>query len=454
MLGHAIGQIKDLPVPAWLFYYGAVIVLVVSFVGLGVLWRRPLLARTRRGRPLPEAAQRFLLSRGLRAVLGAVGFGLFVVISLSALVGDAEPSRNLAPTFVYVIFWVGLVPVSVLLGNVFAVLNPWRAAADAVAWVWARSGRAPLETFLYPERLGRWPGAVLLLAFAALELCYQDAADPRSLGIAILIYSWVAWVGMALFGRETWLARGEAFAIYYGLLARLAPFGVREDGRRELVVRPPLSGLAVRDWLPGTVAFVAVMLGSVGFDGVSRTTWWLDRRFEIERQYAFTNPGLSETLVTLMYLGGLLGAVAVVALAYLATVHLARIAARVRRPLARVFVGSLVPIAMGYAIAHYFSLLILQGQFAVPLASDPLGRGWDLLGTADFSPNLGLLTPNAIWYVQVVALVVAHIFGLVLAHDRAVALIPSARRALQAQYALLALMVLYTCAGLWLLSHG
>jgi hypothetical protein len=112
-----------------------------------------------------------------------------------------------------------------------------------------------------------------------------------------------------------------------------------------------------------------------------------------------------------------------------------------------------VPIALAYAISHYFSLLLSQGQVLVPLASDPLGRGWDLFGTTDFSVNLTPLSPNTIWYVQVGSLVVGHVAGLAVAHDRAVSLFPSADRALRTQYPLLALMVVYTVGGLWLLAQ-
>jgi hypothetical protein len=107
-----------------------------------------------------------------------------------------------------------------------------------------------------------------------------------------------------------------------------------------------------------------------------------------------------------------------------------------------------------YAVSHYFSLLVIQAQFLVPLASDPFGWGWNLFGTLDFRPNLTPLSPNAVWYVQVATLVAGHVVGLVLAHDRALALFPSAQRALRSQYPLLALMVLYTVGGLWLLSQG
>jgi hypothetical protein len=97
---------------------------------------------------------------------------------------------------------------------------------------------------------------------------------------------------------------------------------------------------------------------------------------------------------------------------------------------------------------------VLQGQLAIPLASDPFGYGWDVLGTIDYRVNVRPLTTNEIWYVQAGALVVGHVLGLMIAHDRALAVFRSTRVALRTQYALLALMVVYTVGGLWLLSRG
>jgi len=115
---------------------------------------------------------------------------------------------------------------------------------------------------------------------------------------------------------------------------------------------------------------------------------------------------------------------------------------------------TLVPIALVYAVAHYFSLFVIQGQFVAPLLSDPLGRGWDIFGTAGVQPNLGVLGPNTIWYVQAASLVLGHVAGLAVAHDRAVAIFRDRGDALRSQYAMLALMVVYTVGGLWLLSRG
>jgi hypothetical protein len=453
-LAHGIGVVKDLPLPLWLFYYTGAIVLVVSFVALGVLWTKPRLEGNHWARPLPGPLQRILLSTALRVALGAISFGLLVLVFLAALFGEPSVGANLAPTFVFVIFWVGMVPLVVLFGNVWRVLNPWRAAADGVAWIAERLGMRWEPLAAYPDRLGRWPAAALLFAFTTYELAYLNSAEPRSLALAILIYSWITWVSAAVFGRRTWFENGDGFSVYFEFLSRIAPFGVREqDGKREIVLRTPLAALTRWDVKPGTLAVVAVMLGSVAFDGFSRTATWQNRLFEIEAEL-ISSPGLSDLVVTAVNMVGLILFVLLVAAFYLLAVAGARAVAHAHRPLVAAFVFSLVPIALAYAVAHYISSLINQGQFAIPLASDPFGFGWDVLGTADYSPNLTALTPNMIWYTQVAVLVLGHVTGLVLAHDRAIALFSSPRTAVRTQYAFLVLMVVYTVAGLWLLSQG
>ena len=450
LLAHGVGGVRDLPVPTWLFFWGGSVVLVVSFLALGVLWRRPQLERRRDGRPLPVWLQRFLGSTALRILLGTISAVLLVLVFLASLLGEPSSAENLAPTFVYVVFWLGVVVLQVVLGNVWPVLNPWLAFADAVAWIWGRVGRDWIPPLSYPARLGVYPAAFLLLAFTALELCYPDPANPRALALAIALYSYVAWFGMAAYGRRTWSEHGEAFAVYFGLFARIAPFARREDGT--FVIRVPFTGLAGADRRPGALALVAVMLGSVGFDGLSRATFWQDLRAQVEGPYVLDSPGTADLVGTLLGLAGLLGCVAFVCVAYLAAVRIARAAAGSERSLVADFLPSLVPIALVYAVAHYFTLLLVQGQYALPLAADPFGYGWNLLGAADFQPNLAPLSPNTVWYVQVGALVGGHAAGLAVAHDRAISILPE-RRALRSQYPLLVLMVFYTIGGLWLLSQ-
>jgi hypothetical protein len=176
-------------------------------------------------------------------------------------------------------------------------------------------------------------------------------------------------------------------------------------------------------------------------------------RARLEDPYILDAPGTAELITTLLNLGTLAASVLAVAGAYRLAVLIAERQTRTERSLVPDFLPSLIPIALVYAVAHYFTLLLIQGQYAIPLASDPLGRGWDLFNTIHYSPNLMPISPNNVWYVQVGALVAGHVAGLCVAHDRAVTIL-SQRDALRSQYAMLALMVLYTVGGLWLLSRG
>ncbi|MGH3040683.1 MAG: fenitrothion hydrolase [Gaiellaceae bacterium] len=451
VLAHGLGGVKDLPVPLWLFYYGAALVLILSFIALWVLWKRPLLERASRGRALPGGLENVLRSRVLRLLAGAVFFALFVLVWVAAAIGDSSPDENLAPRFVFVVFWLGLPALSVLFGNVWTVLSPWRAAADSAAWMWERAGLSWVAPFAYPQRLGRWPGAVLLFAFAALELAYWDPGDPRALALAIFLYSAITWLAMLAYGRDEWTENGEAFAVYFGLLAPIAPFGERDE---RLIVRWPFTGLTGLDPRPGTLAFVAVMLGSVAFDGFSQTEYWaVDFRARLMRPVIQRSPDLADVLGALLAAAGLALMIVLVALAYIAAMKIAARAVDYDGDLTDAFLGSLVPIALAYVVAHYFSFFVRELQYLAPFASDPFGFGWDLFGTADVTPRITVIAPKTIWYAQVAALVVGHVAGLVLAHDKAVELFESPRKAAISQYAMLALMVVYTVAGLWLLSQ-
>ena len=450
-LAHGIGGVRDLPVPEAYFFWTAAVVLVVSFVLLGALWREPLLAGNERGRALPVRLSRLLLSRPLRVLLQSLSVALFALTFSAALFGTTTELLNFAPTFVYVIFWLGIPCLSVLFGNVWRVLSPWRAIADGTVWLLERGGREASPVLEWTGRWGRYPAAAALFAFVALELAHPRPAYPRTLAIAIALYTYWALAGMVVYGREAWTRSGEGFAVAFGLLARIAPFTVREGS---VAVRWPFTGLAGADRTPGTLVFVAVMLGSTSFDGFSRTLWWQNRLLDVQARLAGSSQRVVDLATTLVNVAGLAAFVAAVVLTYLSAMWAARALVRAPRSLVPDFVLPLVPIAAAYLVAHYFSLFVIYGQFVITLISDPFGKGWDLFGTADFAPNLTVVSINTVWYVQVAALVVGHVAGLAIAHDRAVSLFEDRRAALRSQYPLLALMVLYTVGGLWVLSRG
>jgi hypothetical protein len=450
---HAIVQRADLPIPEWLFGWAAAVVLGVSFVALAVLWPAPKL-QERRWRPLPPAPSRVLTSRMVEVLAGTVGVFLLGLVVYAGLDGTQTITTNFAPTFVYVVFWIGLVPLSVLFGDVFKAFNPWRAIGRAVAFL-ARSAAgtdmpAPLT---YPRWLGRWPAAIGLLVFASLELqVITEGTEPRTVAGATLAYSGLTFVAMTLYGVDAWIDRGETFSVYYNLFSRLSIFERRGD---RIGVRPPLSGLPSLDPLPGTVPLLAVMIGTVSFDALGEAPLWIDISPDISDFFRSLGPS-AETAAELTFGLGMLVCVAIVYAFYRLGIAGARAVGGgfAGRRLADAFVHSLVPIALAYVSAHYLTLLLFQGQAIVFLASDPLGRGSDLFGTADKGIDYGVIGATATWYWQVGFVVAGHVSGLTLAHDRAVALYDRARLAVRSQYWMLVVMVGFTSLALWLLSQA
>jgi hypothetical protein len=436
-IAHGIVQRANLPIPEWLFAWAAAMVLLVSFVALALLWPKPKLTEDH-FHPLPGPMGRVLGSRALEAACGAIGVALLVLMVVAGLTGTESYLNNIAPTFIFIIFWVGLAFASALFGNVFAAFSPWRAIGRATGWLASRArGGRPIAHRPYPERLGRWPAAVGIFGFTWIELVSEWSEDPRMLAVVVLAYTVIALAGQAVFGVETWTRRGEAFAVYFDLFSRIAPFE-RRDG--VVGVRPPLAGLPKLDVVAGTVPFVLVTIGTVTFDGLSAGQLWAD--------LAGSNP--SRLVNTL----GLVAGVALVSGFYALGVAGARSVGGDldSTKLRRAFVHSLVPIALVYVAAHYLTLLIFEGQQIGYLASDPLGEGWDLFGTAGAAIDFGAISQNQAWYLQVGFVALGHVAALILAHDRALTLYRGSRLAVRSQYWMLAVMVGFTGLALWLLA--
>ena len=446
---HGITQRADLPIPEWLFAWGAAAVLIASFAGLSVLWQQPVLAAAAAGgRRLRIPAARLLEVLG-----GVAGIALFALAVYAGFAGNQAATANITPTLVYVVLWVGVPVASAVVGDVFAWISPWRAVARAVGWGAARIARADLpQPLAYPERLGRWPAAAGILAFAWFELVFINRDHPDLLAGLAVGYAATMLVGMSVFGIETWSRRADPLAVYFGLFARLAPLRWRD---RELQVRMPLSGATTLVPIAGTTALLCVGIGTTSFDGFQQGALWSGESGVGGRlTRVFADLGLGpEAAVQVGTTVGLLAVVGIVsAVVVLGLRRASRVTGSDRSTPPGSYVHSLIPIALAYLVAHYFSLLLFQGQAIGFLVSDPLGRGDDLFGTAVWSIDYGVISAAGIWYVQVAALVLGHVAGLALAHDRALELWPDRRLAVRSQYWMLLVMITLTCLGLWLLS--
>jgi hypothetical protein len=457
-VAHALVARKDLPIPAWLFAWGASIVLIISFFALSAAWRKPRF-EDERWRPFGERLSGVLLSIPVQVLCGAIGVFFLGLSIYAGLKGTEAPDRNFALTFLFVTVWLGFPLFSVIFGDVFRPFNPWRTAARMVGRAFTAIAGQPPAHLKYPERLGRWPAAIALLAVVWLEVVYGGSGgvavglSPHAAGVAALIYSLYTLVMMTLFGVEIWCQRGEVFSVYFGMFSQLGAFGVR-DGR--LGRRLPLSASTHWATVPGSAAVVIASIATTSFDGaqdgafkdaiVNTFEWLAETGLSLT-----TSLRLADTIFMLLCFAGV-GLVYLIGVRGMATVR----GAPPRDKLRSGFAHTLIPIAFAYLVAHYFSLFVFQEQAQFTyLLSDPLGTATtDLFGTASGGINFKLLSANAIWYVQVGALVIGHVVGLTLAHDRATAYWGDYRQAARSQYWMLAVMVAFTCFGLYLLSVG
>lgn len=422
---HGLGSRHDLPLPFPVVVAGAAAVLVVTFALLALGWRRPRYAEVT-GRRMPALPP---MASGVVGVVLRLAWLAVTVVAGVALVAGPDEVPNPALGFVYVWVWVGLVPASLLCGRVVRRLNPVRTL---LCW---RGARTPLGVRWLP-RLGLWPAALALLGFVWLELGQPDHATAHVLRHWAL--AWLVWcvAGSLVLGTD-WLGAADPFEAYSDAVARMSPWARRSGaGGRDVVLTSPLRHLVTGATPRGLAAVSCVLLASTSFDAFSSGSWFVQHmQVSSHSPVAWDACGLALVLV-------------VVLLTYLAACWAMRVPGGRTADLMAV---GLLPIAAGYALAHYATFLWITGQQTLAWFSDPLGRGDDWFATAGLQPSTWILQhPAVIAWLQVVCIVGGHLLGVVAAHDRALRLLPPRHR-LTGQVPMLLVMVAYTCTGLLLL---
>jgi len=454
---HMMGVVYNLPIPFWMYAFAASAALALSFLVVGYFVTAQSAARNFRTIDLgvPEARTRGAVLAGLRALSA---FALLLTI-LTGIFGPSNPFANFSVTFFWVVFALGFTYLTALIGDVYALINPWHVVCD---WIERLRPGALHPRLRYPPWLGYYPALAFYMAFIWLELFGQ--APPRALGLILLAYTALNIAGAGLFGRDAWFRQGELFAVFLRLIGKIAPFEYRSGRAGGLPggvrLRQPFVGLLQEpaDHF-SLLLFVLFMLSSTAFDGVHDTRPWVLVFWKgiyphltalLARPYLF--------YVDIYYYWQwamlLLSPFAYLAI-YLAFVWLMKIVTgslRTVRDLALQFALTLIPIAFVYNVTHYYTLLLSQGPAIVSMISDPFGIGWDLFGTARAFRAPIVLLADRVWHTQVGLILFGHIVSVYLAHLQALKLFPQGRQGLWSQLPMLALMVLLTTIGLRILS--
>ena len=487
---HGFGERTELPVPLGFFLIGAGAVVGLSFAIIGLFskgnsghssyWRYNLYQH--------RWIRLALTSRILLLPLQLLSVFLLGLVIAAGLFGDQTPSSNFSPTFIWIVWWVGMGFVVALLGNLWVLLSPWRILLD-----WAESFYRKLKPGArlsparqYPQNWGMWPALLLFLLFTWIQDAFVQSPLPNRVAVMAIIYTVITLGGMAIFGKHQWLRHGEAFSVVFSFLAKFAPTEVRvrdtgccstcDEGclsanvgcvncyecfsrseTQELNIRPFAIGLADNESKSNDVlAMVVLLLATVTFDGFSATQIWVDIQtysvdifINVANGPNFNGRTIADTLGVLFFPGAFL----MIYLTFCRFISGSAGSNLSTIVVARRFSFSLIPIALAYNIAHFITLLLIQGQLIIPLTSDPFGLGWDLLGTAGYQINIGAINARILWYLSVGLIVVGHIMAVYLAHLVSLRTFQDRSVAISSEVPMLMLMVIYTVVSLWTIAQ-
>lgn len=442
---HGFGQRIDLPVPLYLYLFGGGAVVALSFILLGLVPSR--LSEVLHAYPKYDLTRlawfRAVSSKAALLPLKLLFVIIFFVAVASGLFGEQNPALNMLPTVVWILFAIGVTFFSAFIGNIWSVVNPFKTLYEFGERVLGRVG-IQWSTEPLPAWAGMLPALVLFFAFRWIENVSLVSSEPQILAMFVLCYAFITFVCMGMFGKDEWLEKGDPFAVFFSFLSR---FSITEVKENAVYLRPPAVGLLNQSASLTEVAFVLLMLSSVAADGVLGTPLF---------QNLFSNLlvlGLPWFFVGTMGLLGLFGVFLVVyyGFSYLTKTFSSDKSATLE--VARRYIFSLLPIAIAYEVAHYVSILVIEGQRVMYLISDPFGAGWNIFGTADYEISYTALNLKILWNVQVALIVVGHIVAVIIAHAIAERYFKDSRKALISQYPMLLLMIFYSCLSLWIMAQ-
>ncbi|MGL4306160.1 MAG: hypothetical protein ACRCSF_08385 [Mycobacteriaceae bacterium] len=440
MLAHGISGRSDLPVPQWIAIYTGILALVVSFLVM-VFFRKNLHANNFPSRKtispsICSIIDSSVVDRMLKS-LTVLALILFLTVAWG---GSQIGEKNPVATWLYAWFWVGLIPVCLLSGQVYKKANPLRTISSLIRKLLKYKG---IKT---KNKIPDWAGYKIAFGglglFLWLELVYITPDLPLAVAIFSSLYVLVNVLGGVIYG-PIWHAKCDSFEVIFSLVGQLSCFGRTAEG--EIVLRSPVTAIKLAKNDFGATSIVLLVLGATTYDGLSKSPMWISIQQDISKY---------EKMITGTL--GLVAVISIISLFYLSIFYLTKPYIRTELNLSQTdfyvnFCSTLIPVMVGYSVAHYFSFLFFQGQNGYLLATDPFYSGIDIFGIASWIVNYTFLSTTTITVVQVGAIILGHIFGVVAAHDRSIMLLRSDYIKI-GQFPMLALMAGYTIVGIQLVT--
>lgn len=432
---HAAGRGFVMLLPTGWVIAGGALAVLVTFIAVSLLPRLVMAAPALPPPLSPAVAQvTSLVSAMILAGLVVLGFA-----------GPRDPVENLLPLAIWTLWWVEIVMLHPLFGNLWQAINPVTGIHALLTGGIGRAERTP--PLRYPAWFGYWPAVLIFFAFAWFQLVYPAPEDPAILAVAVCAYLALSLAGALAFGIRDWLGRGDPFAVFLAQLGAAAPFG--RGG-----LRWPGAGLLSLPALPlSGIIFVLLTLGSITFDGFANTFLWLSMIGINPLDFPGRTPLMGANTLGILLVSGVL-ATGFFAAAWAGWAWAGR--PHSYNALCGRLVYSLIPISIAYHFAHYLGDTLVNSQYLLLALNDPLQTGADHFGighahvmTSFQNTASGAL---AIYAAQTSALVIGHVIGVAVAHSMAASdgLPPS--RVMRLELPMALCMVAYTGFGLWLLG--
>jgi len=454
VLAHSFDERYDLPIPLKFFLVGGGLVVVFSFLLILLTshhWRTFSKSPTNRGMSIAPG-----LAKCVAAIARFSGLSTFFMVIAAGYWGPGNPLLNLAPNFIWIAWWLGFSITISLFGNFWPICDPWSVLSDIFQRLARTLGAKEVfekPFFIFPKWLGLYLATVFLLAWSWMEVVYPIAFVPTRVATIALLWTVLNLLGMFLFGKGQWQKRGDIFSLYFSMLGQFGIFTFCKK-TSTLKLRLPGEGILLDSnlWqsVSGVAAFIIAMLSIVLFDGLHGSSAWelfvkLIQTLGLiqlsSSDYALGTTGL--LFVWLFFVG----------LFYISCLISSQFTSISASHLTNIFSAALIPIAVAYLFAHNFSSLAIQGQSMIFLASDPLGWGWDLFGTANFHPNIGLIDAGTTWYLAVTSIVLGHVIALLLNHFIAMRIVGSTRMAALITIPQTILMIMFTMLSLVIIAE-